>query len=345
MFKNDTATAIFAIDADRRTPKYLQIVHSVTKAIKQGRYKKGDRIVSINQLSNECFLSRDTVQKAYDLLERDRIIEAVKGKGFYINRTDIVVPHRVLLIFNRLSKNKKIIYDSFINTLANKGKVDIAIHHGNGDLLKELIELNTGQYDYFVVIPHFSSHIEDATTALGSLPPGQLILLDKDMPELPNVVAAVFQQFEEDIMTALKSELSSLLRYNKLVFIQSAAIPHSSDIAQGFSKFCGQYGFAHAIKTGMRSDEILQPKTAYIVLKENDLVNLIKSCQQNLLEVGKDIGIVSYNETPLKEILMGGISVMTTQHAEMGRTAARLILENRKEKIHNPFTFIARKSL
>jgi len=63
------------IDANRRTPKYLQIANSITKAIKQGKYKKGDRIFSINELSNECFLSRDTVQKAYDLLEKERIIE------------------------------------------------------------------------------------------------------------------------------------------------------------------------------------------------------------------------------------------------------------------------------
>ena len=76
------------IDANRRTPKYLQIANSITKAIKQGKYKKGDRIFSINELSNECFLSRDTVQKAYDLLEKERIIEAVRGKGF------LYQPHR-----------------------------------------------------------------------------------------------------------------------------------------------------------------------------------------------------------------------------------------------------------
>ena len=55
---NDCMQSIFEIDANRRTPKYLQIVHSVTKAIKQGRFKKGDRIYSINELSNEFLLSK-----------------------------------------------------------------------------------------------------------------------------------------------------------------------------------------------------------------------------------------------------------------------------------------------
>src|SRR5882762_8240201 len=97
---------IFEIDCERKTPKYLQIINSITNSIRQGKLKKGDRILSINELSNEFLLSRDTVQKAYDLLEKKRIILPVRGKGFYINRTDITVPYRVLLLFNKISNYK-----------------------------------------------------------------------------------------------------------------------------------------------------------------------------------------------------------------------------------------------
>ena len=82
-----------------------------------------------------------------------------------------------------------------------------------------------------------------------------------------------------------------------------------------------------------------------MVIEETDLVNLIKSCQTKKLTIGKDIGIISYNETLLKEILLDGITVISTDHQLMGETAAKLILENRKEKVKNPFTFIKRKSL
>jgi len=74
-------------------------------------------------------------------------------------------------------------------------------------------------------------------------------------------------------------------------------------------------------------------------------VNLIKICRSKKLMVGKDVGIISYNETPLKEILLNGITVLSTDHAKMGESAARLILENRKEKIKNPFSLLIRKSL
>jgi DNA-binding transcriptional regulator YhcF (GntR family) len=172
---------IFEIDANRRTPKYLQIVHSVTKAIKQGRFKKGDRILSINELSNEYLLSRDTVQKAYDILEKDRVIEAVKGKGFYINRTDVMNHYKVLLIFNKLSSYKRMIYESFVKTLGKKGTVDLKIHHSNITVFEDIVEKGLGEYDYYVIMPHFYNDIDRALDIIKQIPLDQLILMDKDI--------------------------------------------------------------------------------------------------------------------------------------------------------------------
>ena len=86
---------LLKIESDRKTPKYQQIVNSVTLAIRQSKLKKGDPISSINELSYEFMLSRDTVQKAYIILRKNGIITAVKGKGFYINRSDISTPFRI----------------------------------------------------------------------------------------------------------------------------------------------------------------------------------------------------------------------------------------------------------
>jgi len=74
-------------------------------------------------------------------------------------------------------------------------------------------------------------------------------------------------------------------------------------------------------------------------------VNLIKKCNEQELVVGKDVGIISYNETPLKEILLDGITTISTDHDQMGKSAARLIMQNKTESIKNPFTLIRRKSL
>ena len=48
---------------------------------------------------------------------------------------------------------------------------------------------------------------------------------------------------------------------------------------------------------------MVNTKEVYVVIEEPDLVTLIKSCQSQKLKIGKDVGIISYNDTPLKEIL------------------------------------------
>jgi len=63
---------LLKIEFDRKMPKYQQIVNSITTAIRQKKLTKGDPISSINELSDEFMLSRDTVQKAYNILRKNR---------------------------------------------------------------------------------------------------------------------------------------------------------------------------------------------------------------------------------------------------------------------------------
>src|SRR5690625_3928066 len=88
-------------------PKYLSVSEAILNAIRDGVYKRGHRLPSINELSAEYLLSRDTVEKAYKELRRQGIIESVKGKGYYVLRTDVEAPLHVLLVFNKISNYKK----------------------------------------------------------------------------------------------------------------------------------------------------------------------------------------------------------------------------------------------
>jgi len=90
----------------------------------------------------------------------------------------------------------------------------------------------------------------------------------------------------------------------------------------------------------------LYPGDLYIVLAESDLVNIIKKSREQLLTLGEDIGVISYNETPLKEILADGISTVSTDFIHMGKTIGNQILgiEDRVP-IKNPFRLIKRNSI
>jgi DNA-binding LacI/PurR family transcriptional regulator len=84
---------------------------------------------------------------------------------------------------------------------------------------------------------------------------------------------------------------------------------------------------------------------AFLVVSDLDLVELLKTCLKKRWKPGKDVGIISYDETALKEILAGGISVISTDFKKMGETAAYMIKKRIYRKIANPCSFIPRKSL
>jgi DNA-binding LacI/PurR family transcriptional regulator len=61
--------------------------------------------------------------------------------------------------------------------------------------------------------------------------------------------------------------------------------------------------------------------------------------------LGQDIGIISYNDTPLEEILAGGITTLSADFTQMGKTTAALIKQQAIDTVENPWKLTIRKSL
>lgn len=140
-----------------------QITNSFMKAIDNGEIAITDQLPTINKFSKEYCVARNTIEKAYGRLRKLGCIKSVPGKGYYL--TGRKSGHlEVLLIFNKLSSYKKIVYDSFINALESKVKVDLKIHHYNAGQLKEIIDKHLGRYHYYVIMPHFHHSIKKANT-------------------------------------------------------------------------------------------------------------------------------------------------------------------------------------
>jgi DNA-binding LacI/PurR family transcriptional regulator len=61
--------------------------------------------------------------------------------------------------------------------------------------------------------------------------------------------------------------------------------------------------------------------------------------------LAKDIGVISYNDTLLKEIVEGGITTISTDFEMMGQRLAQMIIDKDHQKIENPNQLIIRNSL
>ena len=324
---------------------YLQIIDSIITLIADGKLRIGDKVPSINQLSEEHLLSRDTVEKAYKELMKKGIIQSLRGRGYFVNRIDVRKDLRILVIFNRLSQYKKLIFESIVHTLGNDATIDLIIHHSNLFLFNCIVNNNQGLYDYYVIAPHFNEQINEAINIIKTIPKEKVILIDMDFPAPHNAFSCVYQDREKDLTEALKEGLPLLRKYQKLVLVFPTIVSHPLEIIQGFRLFCIVNQFEYQILRGLDDNWEVCEGEAYVVIEEADLATIIKKCRKEELTIGKQVGILSYNDTPLKEVLLDGITVVSTDHELMGKTVAHLILERKFDKIKNPFALIRRKSL
>lgn len=333
------------LNHDAKTPKYKQIVKSVIGSIERGVLKQNDQLPSINELSEEYYLARDTVEKAYKELKALGVIDSVRGKGYYI-LNEKPTQLRVLLVMNKMSAYKKAIYEAFVSTLGDRATVNLHIHHGNTRVFKDIIKESLGHYHYYVIMPHFYSETDSNAllAILRQIPPQELILLDKDLPDLLETHPSVYQDFTHDLYDALEAGKELLDKYEELVLVFPQDVKYPPEIVTGFRNFCAHHKKASRIVATAKEEYDLAGR-AYVVFEDSDLAELVKKSKQKSLVLGSTMGIVSFNDTPLKEVLADGITVVSTDHEQMGTSAAKLILEAKIAKIKNPFGLIPRKSL
>lgn len=309
-----------------------------------GRLTQGNLLPSINELSFSLEMSRDTAEKGYRNLRKLGVVDSVPGKGYFIVNTDFSRKLKVCLLFNKLSTHKKIIYDSFTKAVGDRAAIDFYIYNNDFVLFKRLITAKLGDYTHFVIIPHFLEGGENAHEIINTIPKEKLVMLDKILPGITGDFAAAYENFAQDIYAALEQALDRLSKYNtlKIIFPRNSYFPH--EILTGFYRFCQQYAFNHKVIHNIKDEEI-NVGEVYINLMEDDLVILIERLIAQNLTIGKDVGVISYNETPLKRIILDGITTISTDFNALGTQAAEFVLNGKTEKIEVPFYLNLRKSL
>ncbi|RXP53392.1 GntR family transcriptional regulator [Lutibacter sp. HS1-25] len=340
------------IDEDSRVPKYRQIVDSIIHNIAIGNLSMDEKIPSINMFSEEFYLSRDTVEKAYNILKERKIISSIRGKGYYITRTKLIAKKNVLFVVNKMSSYKMRIYNSFIDTIGTNSHTDIQIYHCDESLFLNILEKNKSAYDYYVIMTHFKTndlkHIsftDEVVSAIKKIPKEKLVIIDNVKLDIGGGIIEIFQDFENDIYNALKQGIEKISTYKKIVLFypEKSVHPYPRRILHGFKKFCVEFSLDFEVLDEVYEDMVIKNGDLFIAIEEADLVNLMKQIRENEFVLGEDVGVISYNETPLKELL--GITVISTDFKLMGETAAAMILNNEKGRVKIPFRFIDRNSI
>ena len=332
------------LDDHSATPKYQQLVNCIVNAIQDGKIKKDEILPSLSDLSIEFEISRDTAERGYKRLKEMGVLGSVPGKGYFIKSTEINQTLRIFLLFNKLSPHKKIIYDSFVESLDQQAAIDFYIYDNNFSFFKKLLSAKKEGYTHYVIIPHFLEGGGNAHEVINTIDKNKLILVDKLLPNVTGTFGAVYQDFEKDIYDALTQAVPQLLKYTtlKIIFPEYSYFPE--EILKGFTNFCDTYAFNHKVVHNI-VEEPINAGDVFINLMEDDLVRLIEKIITTQLVVGKDVGVISYNETPVKKIILNGITTISTDFKMIGAKAAEMVLSNSRAHVAVPFYLNLRASL
>ncbi|NMB30462.1 MAG: GntR family transcriptional regulator [Clostridiales bacterium] len=82
---------MFSIDSRVRIPIYEQLYKRVLELVVKGVLKENEQLPAVRVLAKDIGINPNTVQKAYQELERDGIIYSQPGKGSYVASLDTVM--------------------------------------------------------------------------------------------------------------------------------------------------------------------------------------------------------------------------------------------------------------
>lgn len=76
----------FQVSISSGVPIYRQLMDQVRALIAGGRLAEGDMLPSVRQVGEDLQVNQMTVSKAYSLLEREGVVERVRGQGMRVSR-------------------------------------------------------------------------------------------------------------------------------------------------------------------------------------------------------------------------------------------------------------------
>lgn len=327
------------IDPASKRPKYLQVSGRIAEAVRAGGLREGDSLPSINTVCGEYGVSRDTVVKAYAVLKRSGLVKSSHGKEFYICSVRSRSMPRVLLLMDEMSMYKRRILDGLSESLGSGAEIGVFFHNNELSVLKTLFSAYKDSYERHVVIPTYD--LCGTQRFLAGAGIRDLIMLDRFAPQGPGGFQAVHQSFERGVQEALSSGIERLRRYRRLMLLSDRSSHIEEEIAKGLMVFIS----ANGLRGGISGRLLARPGDAWIVLGDESLVELVKLAKAKGFKIGSELGVISYNDTPLKEIIEGGVTTIGADFLEMGRALGRVIKSGSRDSLLIPTSLTLRRTL
>ena len=323
------------IDNQGKT-KLQKFIDAIADSINRGDYKLGDPLPSVNNVSKKYQVSRDTVFKAYSELKRRGLIDSTPAKGYFVADSN----NKVFLFLDAFSPFKDVLYNSLIKSLPHNYKVDLGFHHYNLRVFETVVLDSIGRYNFFLIM-NFNN--EKISNVLRKLDSAKLLILDWGKYKHEKF-SYVCQDFGEEAYHCFKEAAPRIKKYRKFNYVCPKGCFHPEITWDYFQKFCKEEKIEYRQIKNLDSD-FFNCGESYLVFRQSDLVQILKIAKEKKLKIGEDMGIIAYNDTPLYEVIEGGITSISTNFRLMGEKAAEFVISRQKKQEIIKTSLIVRNSL
>ncbi len=324
------------IDNESPVPKFQQLADEIRHAINNKKLTNGDPIPSVNAVIKQCGLSRDTVVKGYNLLKKQGIIESFPQKGYFVSGNS----GKVFLFLDTFKAYKEVLFHSFYENLPREYAIDLHFHHYDIDVFEKMIEDSRGKYSSYIIMNFDHPRVKEIVKTID---PQKLLIIDWNI-NAPEGSSYLIQNFGQALLDGLKSGLSYIRRYKRFIYVYPHFTYHPEESITYFIKFCEEAGIDYVVEHNAK--KVMPVKgDLYLMVSDRVMAEVFDKSMQNNLKIGTEIGMISYNETPMKKYIMKGITVISTNFEEMGRKAAEFVTENKSMNEVVPTRLIIRNSL
>lgn len=325
-----------SIDDNSNTLKFQQLVDAIVDAISRDQLKAGEMLPSVNQIMKESNLSRDTVFKAYAELKKRGVVESVPNRGYFVTRKIT----KVFLFLDTFKAYKEVLYGSFLKHLPKNISVDLHFHHYNINLFEKIVLESLGKYSKYIIMNFDHPKIPGI---IQKIPAEQLLVIDWKIHTKENH-SAVFQNFGQPVYNCLKANLEKIKKYREFIYYYPLFTYHPKESIDYFKKFCEDFHVQYSVIFEEEKFK-LKKGALYFLVSDRTLAGFLDQCAENGYEPGREVGVISYNETPMKKYVKNGITVISTDFKLMGQKAAEFVATGEFMRFEVPTILKLRSSL
>jgi len=326
----------FTVNPQSNLLKFQQLIDSVNEAISKNLLQIGDMLPSVNQICKESALSRDTVFKAYAELKNRGVIESVPNRGYFVSKAVT----KVFLFLDTFKAYKEVLYGSFLDNLPENIAVDLHFHHYNIDDFEKIINESIGKYTKYIIMNFEHERVPQVTK---QIPDNKLLIIDWDINARQGI-SSIHQDFGQSLYDALKSGIDLIRKYDEFIYLYPSFTYHPKNSIDFFGKFCTENKIRHKMLYDFKKLDVRKGEL-YLLVSDRTLAKFLDQCEQKNLVLGEDVGVISYNETPMKKYVKDGITVISTDFELMGKKIAEFVSTGEKVNTVIPTKLTIRKSL